>query len=150
MHEHSIANGSHENIAQLNHSLEMALGQNRALLEDMMRFTRDESLRLARMQLDHAGAAFAQLHERRDLGGLVGAQQEWIKQAMNEYASLGLRYAEMVQGLTQQMQSHAQAAAGEFGHQAAEEAEDLERTWEKTMARAQPPMNGGQSTMPAE
>lgn len=150
MHEHSIANGSHENIAHLNHSLEMALGQNRALLEDMMRFTRDESLRLARMQLDHAGAAFAQLHARRDLGGLVGAQQEWIKQAMHEYASLGLRYAEMVQGLTQQMQSHVQAAAGEFGHQVAEEAEDLERTWEKTMGRAQPPMNGGQSTMPAE
>ena len=148
MHEHPIANGSRENIAHLSHSLEMALGQNRALLEDMVRFTRDESIRLARMQLDHAGTAFAQLHERRDLSGLVGAQQEWLKQAMQEYATLGLRYAEMLQGLTQQVQSHVQAAASDIGHQAAEEAEDLERTLEKTMPHVQPVMNSGH--MPAE
>lgn len=156
MHEHPIANGSRENIAHLSHSLEMALGQNRALLEDMVRFTRDESLRLARMQLDHAGTAFAQMHDRHDLSALVGAQQEWIKQAMNEYAALGLRYAEMVQGLTQQVQSHVQAAASEFGHQAAEDAEDLGRTLEKNMPHvqavhdAQATMNNGHSSMPAE
>lgn len=155
MHEHPIANGSRENIAHLSHSLEMALGQNRTLLEDMVRFTRDESLRLARMQLDHAGSAFAQLHDRHDLSALVGAQQEWIKQAMNEYATLGLRYAEMVQGLTQQVQSHVQAAASDLGHQAAEEVEELGRTVEKNMPHAQPfhaqsMMNNGHSGMPAE
>ena len=148
MHEHPIANGSRENIAHLGHSLEMALGQNRTLLEDMMRFTRDESIRLARMHLDHAGLAFAQLHERRDFGSLAGAQQEWVKQAMQEYAALGLRYAEMSQGLTQQVQSHVQAAASEFGHQAAEGAEDLERTVERTVPHVQPAMNSGH--MPAE
>lgn len=155
MHEHPIANGSRENIAHLSHSLEMALGRNRTLLEDMARFTRDETLRLARMQLDHAGNAFAQLHDRHDLTALVGAQQEWIKQAMNEYATLGLRYAEMVQGLTQQVQSHVQAAASDLGHQAAEEAGDLERTLERNMPHAQPAhapsmTNNGHSMMPAE
>ena len=151
MHEHPIANGSRENIVHLSHSLEMALGQNRALLEDMVRFTRDESLRLARMQLDHAGNAFAQMQDRHDLGSLIGAQQEWVKQAMHEYANLGLRYAEMVQGLTQQVQSHVQATASEFEHQAAEEAEELERTLEKNMPHVQPApsmMNSGH--MPAE
>ena len=83
-----------------------------------------------------------------DKTGLVGAQQEWLKQAMQEYATLGLRYAEMLQGLTQQVQSHVQAAASDIGHQAAEEAEDLERTLEKTMPHAQPVMNSGH--MPAE
>ena len=146
MHEHPTANGSRENIAHLSHSLEMALGRNRALLEDMMRFTRDESLRLARMQLDHAGTAFAQLHDRRDLSGLVGAQQEWVKQAMQEYATLGLRYAEMVQDLTQQVRSHVQAMASEFGNQAAEDAEEWERTLEKTRPQA----NGGHGATPAE
>jgi len=151
MHEHPIANGSRENIAHLSHSLEMTLGQNRALLEDMMRFGRDESLRLARMQLDHAGNAFAQMRDRHDFSALVGAQQEWIKQAMHEYATLGLRYAEMVQGLTQQVHSHVQAAASEFGHQAAEEAEELERTLEKNRpVHAQSMMNNGHSTMPAQ
>ena len=155
MHEHPIANGSHENIAHLSQSLEMALGRNRTLLEDMVRFTRDESLRLARMQLDHAGSAFAQLHDRHDLTALVGAQQEWIKQAMTEYATLGLRYAEMVQGLTQQVQSHVQAAASDLGHHAAEEAEGLGRTLDRNMPHAQPAqapsmMNNGHRTMPAE
>jgi hypothetical protein len=150
MREHPIANGSRENIAHLSHSLETALGQNRILLEDMVRFTRDESLRLARMQLDHAGNAFAQLHDRHDLSALVRAQQEWIKQAMNEYAALGLRYAEMVQGLTQQVHSHVQAAASDLGHQATEGAQDLERHLERNMPQTQSMMNNGHSTMPAE
>ncbi len=150
MHEHPIANGSRENIAHLSHSLEMALGRNRALLEDVARFTRDESLRLARMQLDHAGAAFAQMHDRHDLSALVGAQQEWLKQAMNEYANLGLRYAEMFQGLTQQVQSHVQAAASDFQNQAAEGVEGLERNLEKGMPYAQTGPHGGHAAMPAE
>lgn len=155
MNEHSIANGSRENIAHLSHSLEMALGRNRTLLEDMVRFTRDESLRLARMQLDHAGNAFAQMQDRHDLSALVGAQQEWVKQAMNEYANLGLRYAEMIQGLTQQVQSHVQATTSEFAHQAAEQAEDLEHALEKNLphvhsVHAQASMNTGHNGMPAE
>ena len=99
--------------------------QNRALLEDMARFTKDESLRLAHMQLDHADHAFAHLHERRDFGGLIGAQQEWVKQTMQEYATLGLRYAEMFQTLTQQVQSHVESAASDLRHQAEAEVEDL-------------------------
>lgn len=148
MHERPVA--PRENIAHLNHSLEMALGQNRTLLEDMARFTREESLRLARMQLDHAGAAFAQLQNRHDFGGLIGAQQEWIKQAMQEYATLGLRYAEMFQGLTQQVQSHVQAAASDLQNQAAEGVEGLERNLEKGMPYAQTGQHGGHAAMPAE
>jgi len=143
MHEHSAA--PRENIAHLTHSLEMALGQNRTLLEDMARFTREESLRLARMQLDHAGAAFAQLHDRHDFSGLVGAQQEWLKQAMQEYATLGLRYAEMFQGLTQQFQSHVQAAASDLQHQAEE---SLDR--ENGMPHTQSGMRSGPVPMPAQ
>ena len=135
MHEHSAA--PRENIAHLTHSLEMALGQNRTLLEDMARFTREESLRLARMQLDHAGAAFAQLHDRHDFSGLVSAPQEWLKQAMQEYANLGLRYAEMFQGLTQQVQSHIQAAASDFQHQA-EEGLDREKGMPQSGMRSGP------------
>ena len=125
MHEHPIANGSRENIAHLSHSLEMALGQNRALLEDMVRFTRDESLRLARMQLDHAGNAFAQMQDRHDLGSLIGAQQEWIRQTMHEYAGLSLRYAEMFHTLAKHVQSHVKHTVSDLQHQTEEMAEDL-------------------------
>lgn len=148
MHERPVA--PRENIAHLSHSLEMALGRNRTLLEDMARFTREESLRLARLQLDHAGTAFAQLQDRHDFGGLIDAQQEWIKQTMQEYATLGLRYAEMFQGLTQQVQSHVQATASDLQNQAAEGVEGLERNLEKGMPYTQTGQHGGHAAMPAQ
>ncbi len=150
MHEHPTANGPRENIAQLSHALETALDRNRALLEDMARFTRDESVRLARMQLDHAGTAFAQWHERHDFGGLIGAQQDWVKQTMQEYANLGLHYAEMFHGMTQQVQSHVKAAASDLQHQAEGEMEDLGQALQKDMPYAPAATNGGHVHMPAE
>jgi hypothetical protein len=112
-------------IAQLSQSLEKTLTQNRILLEEMVRFNKDESLRLAHMQLDHADTAFAHLRERRDLSGLIGAQQEWVKQMIQDYAGLSLRYAEMFQTLAQHVQSHVQSAASDLQHQAETVAEDL-------------------------
>jgi hypothetical protein len=114
-----------ESIAHLSQSLEKTLTQNRNLFEEMTRFTKDESLRLAHAQLDHADQAFSHFRERRDLSGLMGAQQEWITQMMQDYASLGLRYAEMFHGLAQQVQSHVKHTASDLQHQAEEMAEDL-------------------------
>jgi hypothetical protein len=116
---------SRESINQLSQSLEKTLNQNRTLFDEMTRFTRDESLRLAHAQLDHANLAFSHFRERRDLSGLIGAQQEWMKQMMQEYASLSLRYAEMFHTLAQHVQSHVQHAASDFQHQAEEVAQDL-------------------------
>ena len=151
MHEYHSGNGhaSREGIAHLSHSLERALDQNRTWLEEMARFTRDETLRLAHMQLDQAGQAFAHLHERRDLGDMIGAQQEWAKQAMQEYASLGLHYAEMFRTLTQHVQTHVESAAGEFGHRAGQEADDLGQEL-KDMARASASRHGERAPLPAE
>ena len=118
---------SRESIAQLSQSLEKTLDQNRTLFEEMARFTRDESLRLAHAQLDHANHAFSHLRERRDFSGVIGAQQEWIKQMMQEYAALSLRYAEMFHSLAQHVQSHVKSAASDFQHQADELAGDLGR-----------------------
>lgn len=127
-----------ENITHLSQSLENALTQNRALLEEMTHFTKDEALRFAHLQLDHADTAFSHFRERQDLSGLIGAQQEWIKQMMQEYAALSLRYAEMFHSVTQQVQSHVQSAAGDFQHQAENVAEDLGHM-QSNMAR---PHNG--------
>lgn len=112
-------------IAQLSQSLEKTLTQNRTLFDEMTRFTRDETLRLARAQLDHADQAFSHVRERRDLSGLIGAQQEWIRRMMQEYAALSLRYAEMFHTLALQVQSHVEHAASDLQHRAEEVAEDL-------------------------
>ena len=127
MDDHSNGNGyaSREGVQQLSHSLEKALEQNRAMLEEMARFAKDESLRLAHRQLDHVDHAMAHFHGHRDFGGLIGAQQEWVKQTMQEYATLSLRYAEMFHTLALHVQSHVKNTASDLQHQAEEVAEDL-------------------------
>jgi len=114
-----------ESLNHLSQSLEKTLIQNRSLFEDMTRFTKDESLRLAHAQLDHANQAFSHFRERRDLSGLIGAQQEWIRQTMHEYAGLSLRYAEMFHTLAKHVQSHVKHTVSDLQHQTEEMAEDL-------------------------
>ena len=114
-----------ESIVQLSQSLEKTLAQNRDLVEGMTRFAKDETLRLVHAQLDHANQAFSHFRERRDVSGLIGAQQEWLRQMMQEYANSSLRYAEMFQTLAQHVQSHVKNAAHDFQHQSERAAEDL-------------------------
>jgi hypothetical protein len=140
---------SHESIAQLSQSVEKTLTQNRNLFEDMARFTRDESLRLAHAQLDHANHAFSLFRERQDFSGLIGAQQEWVKQMMQEYAALSLRYAEMFHSLAQHVQSHVESAAHDLQHQADDMAEDLGRT-QKDLIRPHGGIHVEHPHMPAE
>lgn len=140
---------SRESIAHLSQSLEKALTQNRTLFEEMARFTKDESLRLAHMQLDHANHAFSHLRERHDFSGLIGAQQEWVKQMMQEYAAMSLRYAEMFHTLALHVQSHVESAASDMQHQAAEVAEDLGHM-QADMSRAHNAIHVEQPHLPAE
>jgi len=114
-----------EGIVLLSQSLEKTLIQNRALFDEMTRFARDESLRLAQTQLDHADHAFSHFRERKDLSGLIGVQQEWIKHMMQDYASLSLRYAEMFQHFARHVRAHAESAASDLKQHAEEVAEDL-------------------------
>ena len=94
-----------EAIAGLSQSLEKTFDQNRMLWSEMARFTKNESLRFAQLQLDHANHAFARLDDRRDLSGLIGAQQEWFKEMMQDCAQQGLRYAEMLRMLAGQVRT---------------------------------------------
>ncbi|HXS06588.1 MAG TPA: hypothetical protein VN723_07365 [Rhizomicrobium sp.] len=138
-----------ENISQLSQSLEKTLTQNRALFDEMARFTREETLRFAHMQLDHADHAFAHFRERHDLSGLIGAQQEWVKQMTQEYAGLSLRYAEMFHTLAQHVQSHVESAASDLRHQADTVAEDLGQM-QSAMVRPHNGVHVEHPHMPAE
>ncbi len=95
--------GVGEGMAQLSQSMERTMDQNRMLLEEMARFAKEESLRLAHVQLDQADHAFMRLRDSRDLTGLIDAQQDWMKQMMQEYVALSLRYAEMFHRLAQHL-----------------------------------------------
>ena len=149
MQDHYTANENppREAIALMRRSLDMSLGQSRMLLDEMVRFAKNGSLHLAQRQLDHANNAFTQFGERRDIVGLIDAQQEWAKRMMQDYASLSLRYAEMFHALTQQIQSQVQASAKGF----AEEKEDMRNDFAaQAMAATHAGLNGGQNHPPAE
>jgi hypothetical protein len=126
------ANGSspHDTMAALSQSLEKTLDQNRVLFRELAHFTKDESLRLVQRQLDHAGHALAWFDERRDFSELMGAQQEWIKDVMRDYADQSLRYAEMFRSLTERLHGASEQAASEVHAVAKEDMEDLVRTGE--------------------
>lgn len=129
MHDHDLEPGyaPHQGIAQLSHSLEKTLDQSRTLLAEMARFTKDESMRFAHLQLEHADQAFAHFRDRQDLAGLIGAQQEWFKEMMQDYAAQSLRYAEMFHTLTRHVQSHVENAVSELQDQAEESLNGLDR-----------------------
>ena len=126
---HDLGNGysSREGIAHLNHSFETTFEQNRALFAEMARFTKDESMRLAHKQLDHMEQAFAHMNDGRNLIGLIGVQQEWIRDMMQEYAAQSLRYAEMFQTMTRRVQTQVENATHDLQEQAKEGADILDR-----------------------
>jgi hypothetical protein len=149
MHDHHTANANspREAIAPMSRSLDVSLGQSRAFLDEMMRFAKNESLHLAQKQLDHANNAFIQFGACRAVAGLVDAQQEWAKLVMQDYASLGLRYAEMFHALTQRIQSEVQAGAKGF----AEEVEDMRAdVAAQAMAAAHAGLKDGQNHPPVQ
>ena len=125
-------------IQTLRQSVEKTLDQNRVLLTEIAHFTKAESLRVAQRNLDHATHAFAHFDGRRDLAGLIEAQQEWIRQMMQDYATQSLHYAEMFQKLTQGMRHHAEQAASEFAAEAEEApAKEFGKESEATMHQPQ-------------
>lgn len=105
-------------IQSLRHSLERTMDQNRVLFSEIARFTQNESLRLAQLNLEHANHAFAHFDDRRNLAGLIGAQQEWIREMMQEYANQSLHYAEMFRSLAEGVRHQAEHAVSELGSEA--------------------------------
>lgn len=98
---------------------------------------RPKSLRVAQRNLDHATHAYAHFDGRRDLAGLIEAQQEWIRQMMQDYATQSLHYAEMFQNLTQGMRRQAEHAASEFAAEAEESAKEFGKKSEAMMHQPQ-------------
>ena len=151
MQDQDGANGhaAGDGFQHLNQSLERTLDQNRALLEEMACFAKDEALRLAQMQMEQANQAFTRFRDRRDLTGLIDAQQDWIRQMTQDYAALSLRYAEMFHRMAQHLKIHFGAGADDLHRSAEDDVEDIA----EDLARMAPAANGmseDQSPPPAE
>ena len=134
---HSVNDTSQDAMQTLRNSVEKTLDQNRVLLSELAHFTKTESMRVAQRNLDHANQAFAHFDERRDLTGLIEAQQKWIKEMMQDYATQSLHYAEIFRSLAQGVRHQAEHAASEFAAESEEAAKEFGKKSEAMMQEAQ-------------
>jgi hypothetical protein len=107
--------------SQLGESLSQTLAQTgesqRALVKEMTGFAKDESLRFVNMRLERNGAALDKLQHCQGIPGLIGVQQEWLRDLLQDYTGQSMRILGAWRGLTKNvMESAAESAADNIGH----------------------------------
>jgi hypothetical protein len=83
---HSSPDTDHA-VSQLSQSLAQAAESQRLLAQEMTVFAKDESLRFANLRLDRNGATLDKLQNCHGIPGLIGVQQEWLRDFLQDYAS---------------------------------------------------------------
>jgi hypothetical protein len=91
----------------------------------MTLFAKDESLRFANLRLERNGAALDKLQDRHGLPGLIGAQHEWLRDFLQDYAGQNLRAAGAFRGLAQNVMASTAEATSENIDRMQHEASDM-------------------------
>jgi len=119
-----------QTVSQLVQSLAQSAESGRALVEGMSVFAKDESLRFVNLRLERNGAALDKLQNCHGIPGLIGVQQEWLRDFLQDYASQGMRMMGAWRGLTKNViESAAENAADNIDrmqHQASDVAHQAE------------------------
>lgn len=126
-------------VSQLGESLAQTAQSQHALLQDMTHFAKEESLRFMNLRLERNGSALDKLQHCQGLPGLLGVQQEWLRDLVQDYMSQNMRLAGAFRGMAQNVVvSAAQTAsqtvdqmqqdAGEAVEQAGQQMEQMAQT----------------------
>jgi hypothetical protein len=107
-------------VSQLSQSLSQAAQSQRALLSELALYARDESLRFSNLRQERNSQAMEKFASCASLPSLIGLQQEWLRDLMQDYAGQNTRLAAAWRGVAGTMVSEAKAAAGETAQQAEE------------------------------
>lgn len=134
-------------VSQLGESLAQTTERQRALFQDMTNFAKEESLRFMNLRLERNGSALDKLQNCHGLPGLMGVQQEWLRDLMQDYMSQNMRMAGAFRGLTQnvvvsvsqtasqavdQMQQNANEMVEQAGQQMNQAAQQVETYVQET------------------
>jgi hypothetical protein len=106
-------NGPAKAVSQLGDSLANATESHRVLLQDMTLFAKDEGLRFVNLRLERNGQALDKLQSCQGLPGLIGVQQEWLRDLVQDYISHNMRMAGALRGLTQNAMASAAETASD-------------------------------------
>ena len=113
-----------QTVSQLGQSLAQTAESATALVEEMTLFAKDESLRFVNLRLERNGAALDRLQNCQGIPGLIGVQQEWLRDLLQDYTGQSMRWMGALRGLTRNVMEKATQNAAEgidrMQHQAGE------------------------------
>ena len=128
-----------QTVSQLGQSMAQTAESGRALVQEMTVFAKDESLRFVSLRLERNGAALDRLQNCQGVPGLIGVQQEWLRDLLQDYTGQSMRWMGALRGLTRNVMEKASESAAEnidrMQHQASDvmhQAEDAARHAENT------------------
>lgn len=135
-------------VSQLGESLAQTAQSQRVLLQDMTHFAKEESLRFMNLRLERNGSALDKLQHCQGLPGLLGVQQEWLRDLVQDYMSQNMRLAGAFRGMVQNVVASAaqtasqtvdqmQQDAGEAVEQAGQQMEQMAQTVESYVQETQ-------------
>jgi len=106
-----------QTVSQLGQSLAQTAESGRALVEGISVFAKDESLRFVNLRLERNGAAMDRLQTCAGLPGVIGVQQEWLRDLLQDYSGQSMRWMNALRGLTRNvMEKAAESAADNIDH----------------------------------
>jgi hypothetical protein len=100
-------------VSQLSESLARAGESQRLLAQELSVFAKDESLRFMNLRLERNGQALDKLQNCHGLPGLIGVQQEWLRDLLQDYTSQSMRVMSAMRGLTKNVMTSAVETASE-------------------------------------
>ena len=102
-----------QTVSQLSQNLAQTAESGRVLVQEMTIFAKDESLRFVSLRLERNGTALDKLQNCPGLPGLIGVQQEWLRDLLQDYASQGMRWMGAMRGLTRNVMEKATESAAD-------------------------------------
>ena len=100
-------------ISQLGETMAQTAESHRVLAQEMTTFAKDESLRFMNLRLERNGQAMDKLQNCVGLPGLIGVQQEWLRDLLQDYTSQSMRLMGAMRGLTKNVMASAVETASE-------------------------------------
>ena len=131
-HDHNSTTEPARAVSQLTESLSQAAQNQRALLQEMSSFAKDETLRFFNLRLERNEAALEKMQHCVGLPGLIGVQQEWLRDFVQDLMGQNMRLAGVLRGVTHDAVATATAAAQDMqdgaqdmAHQAEQQFHDM-------------------------
>jgi hypothetical protein len=123
-------------VSQLTESLTQAAQNQRALLQEMTSFAKDESVRFFHLRLERNEAALEKMQHCVGLPGLIGVQQEWLRDFVQDFIGQNMRLAGALRGAGHDAMATAteaaehnldrmQEGAQDMAHQAGQQFHDM-------------------------